>query len=919
MVNAEQLATRRAQIAAAPDLTALLAHLRERAAPLLARMAPLPAAKALLSVDGGVCPADGATLAFDPWSPNAHRCPRCGQTQRGERHDRSWARYQHLWLAERAAHLATLAALAGDATAGARAAEILRAYARSYWQYPNQDNVLGPSRLFFSTYLESIWICNYVAAGVLLREAGALDDATARGIGQVADEAANLIGEFDEGFSNRQTWNNAALAAIAGWFEDDELARRAIEGPTGLLAHLMRGFGRDGMWYEGENYHLFALRGLLIGAGWAREAGVDIYAEQQLARRVEAALLAPTRTALPDFTFPARKDSPFGVSLAQPAYAELWEVGLGSRGMRDAGSGMRELAGWLGALYRDAPPVVSEQFESYLHEAPFERIPHPASRISLSWWSLLFMLPELPSDLPAWSPGSVLLESQGLAVLRTDGRYASLECGQLGGGHGHPDRLHLTLHAGGVHWLADPGAGSYVARDLFWYRSTLAHNAPRLDQTSQPPGDAVCEAWDVPGEWAWVRGRYGELTRTVIAGPAYILDMVELGSRADHLLELPWHFAGTGQVVGGTWAAAELVDEFVSRVERFVPDHAGPVSLEFAEGPAQLKAFLLFEGELLRAEGPGRPRAAGRATFYLVRATGRGARFITVLEPLGGSALVQGVRAHGSVIEVDTVQGTHRHTATPGGWEVATGAGRVRLGGGREPEPPFAPLLELDRPKPAIAAALRVTDAPPLDGTLEGFDTSEPLSLELEDQYRRSEEAYAGPDEFSAVAYAAWDEEALYLAVEVTKPDVCFRPTGAPPLRLDNEPDDVHSDGVQVYVARDEAGETDQGVGYLIVPQSEGHGVRVRATSDTSGDPHGVRGAWRRLERGFRVTLGVTWPEWQRAHVGGRVRFDLLVNEMLPGRLRRAGQLVWSGGNGWVWLRGDRQDVARMGVLELVG
>ena len=40
----------------------------------------------------------------------------------------------------------------------------------------------------------------------------------------VADEAANLIGEFDEGFSNRQTWHNAALAAIAVWFEDEELA-----------------------------------------------------------------------------------------------------------------------------------------------------------------------------------------------------------------------------------------------------------------------------------------------------------------------------------------------------------------------------------------------------------------------------------------------------------------------------------------------------------------------------------------------------------------------------------------------------------------------------------------------------------------------------------------------------------------------
>src|SRR5436309_2961747 len=102
-----------------------------------------------------------------------------------------------------------------------------------------------------------------------------------------------------------------------------------------------------------------------------------------------------------------------------------------------------------------------------------------------------------------------------------------------------------------------------------------------------------------------------------------------------------------------------------------------------------------------------------------MRCARRGTRFIAVLERPGGSGLVRGVRAHGGVIEVDTVQGTHRHTATPGGWEVATDAGRVRLAGGREPEPPFAPLLELDRPTPATAAALRVTEPPPLDGTLD--------------------------------------------------------------------------------------------------------------------------------------------------------------------------------------------------------
>src|SRR5256885_1742718 len=93
-----------------------------------------------------------------------------------------------------------------------------------------------------------------------------------------------------------------------------------------------------------------------------------------------------------------------------------------------------------------------------------------------------------------------------------------------------------------------------------------------------------------------------------------------------------------------------------------------------------------------------------------------------------------------------------------------------------------------------------------------------PLRLELEDQYRRSEEPYAGPEEFSALAHAAWDEDALYLAVAVVKPELCFRPGGAPPLRLDNEPDDIHSDGLQVYVAGAEEGVEGNGcVGYLTV------------------------------------------------------------------------------------------------------
>jgi hypothetical protein len=620
-------------------------------------------------------------------------------------------------------------------------------------------------------------------------------------------------------------------------------------------------------------------------------------------------------TALPDLTFPARKDSRYGISLAQPMYLELWEIGLSRlvRGEQYAVSG-NDLTKWLGALYR-IPAPEPEPFESYLHDAGgLPRTAHRA-RLSLSWWSLLEMLPVLPDETDPWTPGSVLLETQGLAVLRTGGRYAALECGLYGGGHGHPDRLHLTLHADGVHWLPDPGTGSYVSHDLLWYRSTLAHNAPRLDGASQPPGDAVCEMFDVQDDWAWVRGRYGGVARTLVSGPTYLVDVLELTGREERTVELAWHFVGGGEPrVPGRWVDATLEDEFVLRVERFVPDAPGPTVLPLTAARRQLTAHLVFDGELLRAEGPGLPGSGKREPFYLVRGRGRNLRFVTVLEPYTAEPRVRAVRASGDTVEVETAAGIEGHRFTGAGWDIEGPEGATRtLRGAREVTPPFEPLLELEGPTRALGAALRVGAAPPLDGTLAGFDLSEPLHLGLEDQYRRSEDAYPGPDELSAVAYTAWDETALYVAVEVTKPDLCLRPGDAPPLGLENEPDDIHSDGLQVYIAG-EGGH----VGYLVVPDKAGRGVRASATTDSAGDARGVEGRWERTAYGYRVTAKLPWPAGARPHIGGRVGFDLIINEMLPGRVRRAGQLVWSGGNGWVWLRGDQQDPARFGVLELV-
>jgi len=916
MVTDEELAARRAAIDASPDLQALRASLLERARPLLERPPYIPDEKALLSVDGGVCPRDRAALAFDPWSPRAHRCPRCGDVFTGERHDRHWARYQHLWLAERAAHLAALAALASSPAAGARAREILSGYGERYLRYPNRDNVLGPARLFFSTYLESVWLCNYLAAAMLLQQCGELDAATERAVAQVADEAANLIGEFDEWFSNRQTWNNAALTAIAVWFEDEALAERAVAGRTGLVAHLARGFGRDGMWYEGENYHLFALRALLTGAAWGRLAGLDLFAEAAPAARLAAALRAPAITALPDFTYPARKDSRFGVSLAQPAYLDVWERGLGYLDASGRGGDATELAGWLRALY--GVQAAPELMESYLHDAPLDPRPAPHGRHSLSWLSFLEMLPVLPQPAAPWSPSSTLLDAQGLAVLRAPDCYVSLECGPLGGGHGHYDRLHLTVHAGGVHWLPDAGTASYVSPDLPWYRSTIAHNAPRWDNRSQPAGDATCDAFEQKGEWGWVRGKYGSASRATLCGRGYIVDVVDFAGAEEHAVELPWHFAAAVEVeTPGKWKADAISDPFVSEVEAFTASGPGPIVCSAAAGDRRLRVLFLGGGELLRGSGPGRPGSARREQFFVRRAHARGVRFLTVLEVVAAAPMVRDVRLRGDVIEVETANGVDRHSLQAGGWTVEGPAGVTRLAGRRAPEAPFEPFIEVNAPTKARASALRVDSPPALDGTLTGFDAADPLTLDVEDQYRRSEEAYPGPEDISATAYANWDDSALYVAVDVTKPELCFRPPDAAPLLLDNEPDDIHSDGLQLYLGDGMQGE---GYGFLVVPEgTSGGGLRIRTVAGTAAQRDMLRGAWRRTDTGYRVTVALTFPERVLAHPGGTLGFDLIVNEKLPDRMRRSGQLVWSGGNGWVWLRGDRQSSDRLGTLDLLG
>ena len=326
-----------------------------------------------------------------------------------------------------------------------------------------------------------------------------------------------------------------------------------------------------------------------------RREGPDLYADSAASSSLAALYVAPLKTVLPDLTLPARSDAPFGVSLLQHRFAELWEMGR-------ARTRQTAIEKVLAHLYSAEPPAVGRQSseEDYglyeLAEQEQNRAPQRLSRDALGWKALLWMVEAHPSGGPGeWQPGSVLLADHGLAVLRQSGRYVSLECGGRPGGHGHPDLLHVTLHWGKP-WLLDFGTGSYVSPSLHWYRSTLAHNAPGVVGTGQRSRDAVCEAFSGVDDWAWVRARASDVlgarysaTRTLVAGPDWVLDVVDIEAPPTIEVDLPCHLLGAFALPSG--------------VDRLPGDLAPPAS----PGPANGYGAILTS--CLLSETPARLRS----------------------------------------------------------------------------------------------------------------------------------------------------------------------------------------------------------------------------------------------------------------------------------------------------------------------
>lgn len=517
-----RLATTPAELAAvkaAPDFPAVREAAAKAADPLLAAPVPLPEGSGSW-VFYYACPDDGTTLRMK--SLAEHECPQCHKVY-GD--DRTVAAYRGLMheAAELAAiKLAWAYAYTGDTRYAQGVKRILLKLADDYHTYPDRLDRWGHTGMFAPLggrrYVQSL---DEAVGAVRLGEAYDLtrtDPAWTDAERKHAEDdffrpTAETLLRFNQDINNHQTWYNAGLVSIASVLGDAALVDRVMTMKGGVRYQLEKSIGSDGLWYEGSMaYHNYALQPMVKIADATRRLGIGIHEDPKL----KLMITGPLRAAYPDGTFPVINDSdPADWSMFGWAFEWGWKT------------------------FKD--PLLA-QAAARGDEAKLHTLMGPEAKTA---WP-----PALPSEaLP--DAGLVMLRSGG-AGQGADASCVCLDYGPHGGGHGHYDKLSLTLFTGGREWLLDPGRLTYSHKEYqTWVKHTAAHNTVAIDGKSQTEttgkllwlssGDAAGVPWSACA--AESDGAYpgAVLRRCLLLTPGFLLDVFDVESKDAKQIDLFAH------------------------------------------------------------------------------------------------------------------------------------------------------------------------------------------------------------------------------------------------------------------------------------------------------------------------------------------------------------------------------------------
>lgn len=397
------------------------------------------------------CPIHNVTFTFRWDKPTAHYCAACDKEWHGVNvYNWGWVNFVHANNLGFMSSCMYLYMITGDEKYAVYLRDMLLDYAGKYPDYMvhnvhRKQTEAFSGKMFGQSLDEAVWISTVARTYLAIKSF--VNEKEARKIEKgLFQECANLLLRRKDG-GNWQVWHNCALSALGIVLQNDSIINVALNDPKCGYYYLNnKHVNSDGWWNEGSPiYHFYPLGAMVMTAEAVRCRNINLYDE-----RFYNMFASPVKGIYPDLFFPAHNDGWYGESLI--AQANLYEL----------------------AYARFKEPLFLDVLEHCYAETNRG-----------GNYALLNPIEIKPATVPIRLE-SFRFEDSGFTVLRSDRATAVMKYGQHGGGHGHPDKLSISVHNGKKEILSDFGTSAYGAPDYNrWYRKTLSHNTVTVDGKDQ--------------------------------------------------------------------------------------------------------------------------------------------------------------------------------------------------------------------------------------------------------------------------------------------------------------------------------------------------------------------------------------------------------------------------------------------------
>ena len=545
--------------------------------------------------------------------PGPYRCPKCGKEYSGEKYEGALRRVAHGWLSQAALDLALVAAIEHKPEYAAKAGEILSKYAAAY-PGPHTNTVTGG--MIYQSLDEAMWVIPLAQAYDLIHA-------------DLSPELRTKIETFLRTVAhglqrcglngNWGSWHLSAVGVIGYAVEDEALINWATDN---FKQQIRDQLGDDGLWPESiHTYHYFPLLAFMAFAEAAWHAGTDLYHwEAKPGKSLLLMFSVPLQYAYPDLRLAAINDGWFQSFVPADCYELAYHRTHDPRFAWVLANGYRPGAPPAGRVNTDTRDSLRQGLYAFLFGG------------------------DIPTEVTAPPATSVNFPVLGICMLRSaNGAMMSFHYGPFLG-HGHRDKMGVTLFANRKLWLADYGTPGYGASILPWYQSTFAHNTIVVDGKSQNPTkeDSV-KLWlgssDLEAATSETTEAYRGVThrRTVVRLGDYFVVADQLKSETEHTYDLYLHSEGELSLEGRKPVAQPMAPPvpWIEKLTAQTP--VTTVSGHWAEGGSGIGFWLGGTGPMTPMTGQCPAETGSRKIQLLIsRQKGTAAEFVTVLYPYQG-------------------------------------------------------------------------------------------------------------------------------------------------------------------------------------------------------------------------------------------------------------------------------------------